>query len=55
MNCKCCKLEVEVRDEAQLCHYCYLRDCGSNPGNCANSLPFCGDHIQPIKECGCLL
>jgi hypothetical protein len=37
MKCKCCTLEVEVRDEVALCHYCYLRDCGSNPGQCANA------------------
>ena len=36
--CKCCKLEAEVKDKARLCHYCYLRDCGSNPGKCANAL-----------------
>ena len=36
--CKCCKLEAEVKDSARLCHYCYLRDCGSNPGKCANAL-----------------
>lgn len=36
--CKCCKLEAEIKDSARLCHYCYLRDCGSNPGKCANAL-----------------
>jgi len=36
--CKCCKLEAEVKDKARLCHYCYLRDCVSNPGKCANAL-----------------
>jgi hypothetical protein len=36
--CKCCKLEAEVKDSARLCHYCYLRDCGYNPGKCANAL-----------------
>jgi len=54
MKCKCCPVEVEVKDEAQLCHYCYLRDCGSNPGKCANALGLCGDHLLPIKDCWCL-
>ena len=38
MLCKCCKLETEIKDSAKLCHYCYLRDCGVNPGKCANAL-----------------
>ena len=38
MKCKCCKLEVEVNDGADLCHYCYVRDCGLNPGQCKNAL-----------------
>ena len=38
MQCICCKLEVEVSDGVQLCHYCYLRECGENPGKCANAL-----------------
>jgi hypothetical protein len=38
MLCRCCKLEAEVKDSVKLCHYCYLRDCGSNPGKCANAL-----------------
>jgi hypothetical protein len=42
---------VEVNDGADLCHYCYVRDCGLNPGKCANALPLCGDHLVP--DCGC--
>ena len=38
MKCKCCNFEVEVRDEVQLCHYCYLRDCLLNLGKCDNAL-----------------
>jgi hypothetical protein len=38
MKCNCCTLEVEVRDGSALCHYCYVRDCGLNPGKCANAL-----------------
>lgn len=54
MKCKCCKLEVEVNDGAELCHYCYVRDCGVNPGKCANALILCGDHLVNVADCGCL-
>ena len=37
MDCKCCSLEAEVNDGADLRHYCYVRDCGLNPSQCANA------------------
>jgi hypothetical protein len=54
MKCKCCKLEVEVNDGANLCHYCYVRDCAISLGKCDNALILCGDHLAPITDCWCL-
>ena len=52
MKCKCCNLETEVKDEAQLCHYCYLRDCGSNPGKCGNALTDWSKPHDYCNDCG---
>ena len=43
MECKCCSLELEVNDGAKLCHYCYVRDCGLNPGRCENASILVGE------------
>jgi hypothetical protein len=51
MNCKQCRDVIVVEGEG--CAKCGNQFCGycCEWGN----EPFCGDHIQPITECGCLL
>lgn len=50
---KCAECEEYFDDqegEGNICPPCVTRGYEGT-----NNRPFCGDHIQPIEECGCLL
>lgn len=54
MKCLDCNVDlssewITIQDSIQLCHSCYEKQFSPQ-----TEVVLCGDHIQPITECGCI-
>lgn len=56
LTCSNCGYETsEVHKETELCQTCKnAYDLGYEARVIGESLPLCGDHLVPVKDCGCL-
>jgi hypothetical protein len=47
---ECSEYFDDQEGEGNICPPCLTKGYEST-----DNLPFCGDHIQPIRDCGCLI